>query len=85
MQQAVIQAPDFWDELERNITVKVDAARGKGKTTRLTLVIYLRDLEMKARSESDRRQTIQIIASGRSLLGDRTQVGPSDGPFSRTS
>ena len=85
MRQDVIQAPDFWDELERNITVKVDAAPGKGKTTRLALAAYLRDLETKARGESNRRQTIQIIASGRSLLGDRTQVGPSYGPFSRTS
>jgi hypothetical protein len=85
MRQDVIQAPDFWDELERNITVKVDAARGKGEITRAALATYLRDLETKARSESNRRQTIQIIASGRSLLGDRTQVGPSEGPFSLTS
>jgi hypothetical protein len=85
MRQDVIQAPDFWDELERNITVKVDAARGKGKITRAALATYLRDLETKARSESNRRQTIQIIASGRRLLGNRTQVGPSEGPFSLTS
>jgi hypothetical protein len=85
MQQDIIQAPEFWEELERNITVKVDAALGKGETTRSALATYLRDLEIKARGESNRRQTIQIIASGRSLLGDRTRVGPSDGPFSRTS
>jgi hypothetical protein len=85
MRQDIIQAPDFWDELERNITVKVDAALGEGETTRAALATYLRDLEVKARCESNRRQTIQIIASGRSLLGDRTRIGLSDGPFSRTS
>ena len=85
MRNDVIQSVDFWDELERSITLKVGAALGKGVIPRSALATCPRDVEMKARSESDRRQTIQIIASGRSLLGDRTQVDPSDGPFSRTS
>lgn len=76
---------EFWTELERNVSLKVDDTLKTDGIPRDLIIGYLRDLEIMARTACDRRQTIQIIASGRSLLGDRTQVGPSDGPFTRTA
>lgn len=76
---------EFWTELERNVSSKVDDTLKTDGIPRDLMIGYLRDLEIMARTACDRRQTIQIIASGRSLLGDRTQVGPSDGPFTRTA
>lgn len=76
---------EFWTELERNVSLKVDDTLKTDGIPRDLMIGYLRDLEIMARTACDRRQTIQIIASGRSLLGDRTQVGPSDGPFTRTA
>lgn len=81
MTQSMSMPAEFWLELERNVSSKVDDALNLGEIPRELLISYLRDLELMARTACDRRQTIQIIASGRSLLGDRTQVGPSDGPF----
>lgn len=77
----MLMPADFWNELERNVASKVDDALNTDEVPRELLISYLRDLEVMARTACDRRQTIQIIASGRSLLGDRTPVGPSDGPF----
>ncbi|MCJ2014739.1 hypothetical protein [Methylobacterium sp. J-076] len=62
---------------------KVELALKARSSSRDNLISYLRDLETEARIACDRRQTIQIIASGRSLLGDRTTLPPHDGPFSR--
>ena len=42
------------------------------------------DLEALARRECDSREAIQIIASGRRVLGDQENVEPTEGPFSRT-
>lgn len=76
---------EFWTELERNVSSKVDDTLKTDGIPRDLMIGYLRDLEIMARTACDRRQTIQIIASGRSILGDRTQIGPSDGPFTRTA
>lgn len=81
MNQHGSNSVDFWQDLELSITLKVDAALNKGEKIRAPLIAYLRDLEVMARVQCDRRQTVQIIASGRSLLGDRTVLGPSDVPF----
>ena len=83
MEQNAKRAAEFWIELERDVGSQVDAALNKGKISHVPLISYLRDLETMARTECDRRQTVQIIASGRSLLGDRTVLGPSDGAFTR--
>jgi hypothetical protein len=37
-----------------------------------------------ARQECDSRGVIQILASARRVLGDRDQIEPANGPFSRT-
>ena len=75
---------EFWLEVERHVSVKVDNALNLGLAQRAPLITYLRDLEVMARTACNRRQTVQIIASGRSVLGDRTVLGPLDGPFAHT-
>ncbi|WP_204311137.1 hypothetical protein, partial [Klebsiella michiganensis] len=51
-------------------------ALGKGPGVRQPVIEYLRDLEAIARRESADRQTIQVIASSRRLLGDPAEVRP---------
>ncbi|WCS24226.1 hypothetical protein LOK46_24280 [Methylobacterium sp. NMS14P] len=72
---------EFWLQVERDVSAKVDGVLNLSKVQRQPVITYLRDLEVMARTACDRRQTVQIIASGRSLLGDRTAIGPHDGPF----
>ena len=81
MNQQVLMSDDFWIELERNVASKVGDALKTQEIPHELLISYLRDLEVMARTACDRRQTIQIIASGRGLLGDRESLGPHDGPF----
>ena len=73
---------NFWSELERNVSSKVGDALNTDEIPHELLISYLRDLEVMARTACHSRQTVQIIASGRSLLGDRTEVGPKDCAFS---
>ncbi|XYD06745.1 hypothetical protein R1A27_16205 [Methylobacterium sp. NMS12] len=72
---------EFWLQVERDVSAKVDGVLNLSKVQHQPVITYLRDLEVMARTACDRRQTVQIIASGRSLLGDRTAIGPHDGPF----
>ena len=72
----------FWSELERTVSSKVGHALKTDEILRELLISYLRDLEVMARTACDSRQTVQIIASGRSLLGDRQVLGPHDCAFS---
>ena len=74
----------FWDTVAARVAAKVTPALRQGANAREPIIAYLRDLEDIARFECDNRQTIQIIASGRRLLGDRSDVDPIVGPFSRT-
>lgn len=82
MNQQMLMQDIFWHELESNVASKMEDAINTSDTPRELLISYLRDVEIMARTACDRRQTIQIIASGRSVLGDRTALGPHDGPFS---
>ena len=84
MEQPMMMPMEFWLQVERDVSVKVGNAINLGKNQREPIITYLRDLEVMARTACDRRQTVQIIASGRSLLGDRTALGPLDGPFAHT-
>lgn len=84
MTQQMLVPTEFWFEVERRVATKVEEALNTNKFPRELLISYLRDLEVMARTARNRRQTVQIIASGRSLLGDRSQLGPSDGPFAST-
>lgn len=67
---SIVRPVGYWQHLERVISVEVDAALGKNEDARRPLITYLRDLQKEVRAEGDRRQTVQIIASGRRLLGD---------------
>lgn len=74
----------FWDMVAEHVAARVTPAMKLGQRARMPTISYLRDLEGIARRECDNRQAVQIIASGRHLLGDRIEIEPADGPFSRT-
>lgn len=76
--------PGFWNTVAEHVAARVTPAMKMGVRTRGPIIAYLRDLEGIARRECDSRQAIQIIASGRHLLGDKSTVGPAAGPFSHT-
>jgi hypothetical protein len=75
---------DFWEAVAGTVTAKVEPVIGRGEKQRGPVIDYLRDLEALARRQCSSRETVQIIASGRRLLGDRSEIGPPDGPFART-
>lgn len=75
---------DFWDTVAGTVTAKVEPVIGRGQKQRGPVIDYLRDLEALARRQCSSRDTVQIIASGRRLLGDPSEIGPPDGPFART-
>lgn len=76
--------PMFWDTVAAHVTARVLPVLRHRQSARDPVIAYLRDLETIARKECDSRAAIQAIASGRHLLGDRSEIGPIDGPFSRT-
>ena len=81
MTQQMLVPAEFWFDVERHVATKVKEALNTNKFPRELLISYLRDLEVMARTACDRRQTVQIIASGRRLLGDREVLGLHEGPF----
>lgn len=81
MSQRMNRSEEYWDNIETTVKSKVHSAFKRGTGSQASLIAYLRNLEEMARAECDRRQTIQIIASARSVLGDRERIGPDDGPF----
>ena len=78
-----LRPPEFWETVAGLVTAKVEPVIGRGEKVRSPVIDYLRDLEALARCQCDSRDTVQIIASGRRLLGDRSEIGPPDGPFAR--
>lgn len=66
---------DFWRAIENLVASKVEAARRRHPPCPKT-IDYLQDLELVARRDCQSRNTIQIIQSARSLLGDHTDLGP---------
>jgi hypothetical protein len=81
MSQRMNRSDEYWNNIEMIVTSKVRSAFKRGTVSQASLITYLRNLEEMARAECDRRQTIQIIASARSVLGDRKKIGLDDGPF----
>lgn len=75
---------EFWEALTGHVTSKVEGVIGASPRVREPVIAYLRELEVVARHECPSREAVQVIASGRRLLGDLSEVGPNDGPFSRT-
>jgi hypothetical protein len=84
MTDTATMSPAFWDTVAEHVAAQVTPALKLAPRARRPIITYLRDLERIARCECDSRQAVQIIASGRHLLGDRSHVGPNEGPFSRT-
>lgn len=84
MEDGFARGPEFWDGLADHITKKVKPVLRQRQRAKEPVITYLRDLEALARRECDDRDVIQIIVSARRLLGDRDQIGPDSGPFSRT-
>ena len=75
---------EFWDTVITHVTSKVEPVIGSKETIREPVIGYLRDLEAVARQECPSREAVQVIGSGRRLLGDNSDIGPARGPFSRT-
>ncbi|MEE7505162.1 hypothetical protein [Methylobacterium mesophilicum] len=84
MTDGAARGPEFWERLADHVTATVQPVLRQNRRGREPVIIYLRDLETLARRECDDRDVIQIIVSARRLLGDRDQIGPDSGPFSRT-
>ena len=78
------RSAEFWDRVTEVVTSKVEPVVGASHHAREPVIGYLRDLEAVARQECSSRETVQVIASGRRLLGDMTEIAPGNGPFSRT-
>lgn len=76
------RAEAFWTGIRQLVEEKVREGLALDEATRGPLIDYLRDLEATARRQCRSRDTIQVIASGRRLLGDRSEIGPRRGPFS---
>ena len=83
MGTSVAKPDGYWQHLEQVISAEVETALGKNEDARRPLVTYLRDLEEIAHAEGGQRQTVQVIVSGRRLLGDRSGIGSADEPFPR--
>jgi len=79
-----MQKPVEWTEkrlvaVEQRVTAMVASTLANAAGIPPTLIAYLRRLELAVRAHGTERQTIQIISSGRRLLGDRedlTRFGP---------
>jgi hypothetical protein len=84
MRELADRPTEFWDTVGSMVTARVEPVIGRCERQRSPVIDYLRDLEAVARRQCSSRDTVQIIASGRRLLGDRSEIGPSDGPFART-
>lgn len=76
---------EFWDTIAEHVIARVQPTLQLEECDREPVIAYLRDLEAAARRECESRNAIPIIASGRHVLGDRQDVGPVSGPFSRVS
>lgn len=68
----------FRDDLVELVTSRVRRALRFDAADRLTVVRYLQELETVARPDNPSRQVVQVIASGRRLLGDRSEVAVGD-------
>lgn len=72
----------FWASVAHDVTSRVEpvlARDGKVREGQIRegVIEYLRDLEAVALREGSSREALQVIASGRRLLGDRSEV-PAD-------
>ena len=68
----------FWASIPEVVRSKVEPVLHGSDSARAPIVGYLRDLEVIARAECPQRDTIQVIASGRRLIGDCVEIHLDD-------
>jgi len=66
-----------WSDLNRSVSERVETALASGAPTHAPLILSLRELEAMARRDFDRHDTIQVLESGRRLLGDTSGSAPA--------
>jgi hypothetical protein len=74
-----MQKPAEWTEqrlvaVEQRVTAIVASTLANSAGVPPALIAYLRGLELAVRAHGTERQTIQVISSGRRLLGDREDL-----------
>lgn len=80
---ASVRPQEFWDTSAAHVAAMVHPSLWQEQCERGPVIAYLRDLDALVRRECESRDTFQIIASARHVLGDRQKVGPMNGPFCR--
>lgn len=80
---APAQPQELWDTIAAHVAAMVQPTLDRKQCEREPVIAYLRNLESLARRECESRDAIQIIASGRHVLGDWQEIGPVNGPFCR--
>jgi hypothetical protein len=74
--RAMLERPtEFWETIPTHVTSKVRPVLNRSPRVREPVIEYLRDLEAVARQECTNREAVQVIASGRRLLGDEVEIG----------
>ena len=68
----------FWASVAHHVTCRVEPVLARNDAARADVIEYLRDLEAVALREGSSRETLQVIASGRRLLGDASDLAPAD-------
>lgn len=69
----------FERSIETLVAAKVQEGSKLGREARAAIIEYLRDLEAVSRTDGQDRNVIQVIQSGRHLLGDAGSLGPLHG------
>lgn len=69
---------EFWASVTHLVTTKVEPVLRSDEPARDSVRAYLRDLEAVARAEGGSREALQVIASGRRLLGDASDITEAD-------
>lgn len=64
----------FWASVAHHVTCRVEPVLARNDAARADVIEYLRDLEAVALREGSSREALQVIASGRRLLGDGSEV-----------
>lgn len=78
MQENSAGSAVFWASVAHQVTCRVEPVLSREGKDRAEVVAYLRDLEAVALREGSSRETLQVIASGRRLLGDASDLAPAD-------
>lgn len=68
----------FWASGANDVTSRVEPVLTRDSKAREGVIEYLRDLEAVALRDGSSREALQVIASGRRLLGDRNDTPPAE-------